>query len=206
MSAASTRQAVEQGGAWPAYRALVGAALIAGLVVAGVYEGTRPVIAEKRARALEAAVTRLVPGTVTVQGFARAEDGRFVTALPAEARVWAGYDDAGELTGFAIVGEIMGYQDRIRGLVGVDAGSRRLTGLVVLENRETPGLGSRIASDGAFLAQFAGLELPVADLASQVQAISGATVSSRAVVRLVSATATAWLAPIREHLEDFRHG
>lgn len=192
--------------AWIAYRALVGAALIAGLVVAAVYEGTKPVIAEKQARALEAAVGRLVPGTVAVRGFAQDAAGGFVPAAPADARIWAGYDDRGELTGLAIVGQAMGYQDRIRGLVGVDASAERLTGLVILENRETPGLGSRIAHDEAFLRQFSNRELPLGDLSASVDAISGATVSSRAVMHLVSGAASAWVAPVREHLGDFRRG
>jgi len=191
---------------WAAYRALVGAALIAGFVVAVVYEGTRPIIAVKQARALEAAVGRLVPGTVEVRGFAQNQAGGFAPAAPADASVWAGYDDAGELTGIAIVGESMGYQDRIRGLVGLDAGANRLTGLVILENRETPGLGARIAHDAAFLGQFSGRALPLGDLSESVDAISGATVSSRAVMRLVSGVASKWVEPVREHLGDFSRG
>jgi electron transport complex protein RnfG len=83
---------------------------------------------------------------------------------------------------------------------------QRLTGLVILENRETPGLGARIAHDEAFLGQFRGRELPLGDLSASVDAISGATVSSRAVMRLVSSAASAWVAPVREHLGDFRRG
>lgn len=192
--------------AWIAYRALVGAALVAGLVVAAVYEGTKPVIAEKQARALEAAVGRLIPGTVEVRGFAQNSAGGFLPAAPEDASVWAGYDDAGELTGIAIVGEAMGYQDRIRGLVGLDARAERLAGLVILENRETPGLGARIAHDEHFLGQFSGLDLPLGDLSANVDAISGATVSSRAVMRLVTGAAATWVGPVREHLGDFRRG
>ncbi len=78
-----------------------------------------------------------------------------------------------------------GYSGRIRILVGVRADDT-LNGLEILEQAETPGLGARIGEPD-FLRQFAGR--PVADTrwavkkdGGDVDAITGATISPRAVV------------------------
>jgi electron transport complex protein RnfG len=72
----------------------------------------------------------------------------------------------------------------------------------VLESRETPGLGDRIYKDQAFVDQFRDLavepavvlvkEAPTAP--NQVDAITGATISSTAVVKIVNAGNEEWLA------------
>jgi electron transport complex protein RnfG len=76
-----------------------------------------------------------------------------------------------------------GYGGPIVLLVGVDTKEGKITGLKVLEHQETPGLGSNVAEAG-FLSQFLGksLESPFR-VGEDVQAVSGATISSRAVAR-----------------------
>jgi len=75
-----------------------------------------------------------------------------------------------------------------------DAPDRRLIAVDVLEHHETPGLGDRIEPEGTdFLQQFSGLELghirPVdwepRRRGGRFDAITGATVTSRAVIRAV---------------------
>ncbi len=106
--------------------------------------------------------------------------------------------------GFVIETVTRGYADDIRMLVGVDMDGR-VTGLVVAEAHETFGLGSRILTDHAFLAQFLngngsftigssqsdGFSSATQTGGStgdetQVDGISGATVSSKAVARCVN--------------------
>ena len=103
--------------------------------------------------------------------------------------------------GFIIETVTRGYADDIRMLIGVSK-EGRVTGLVVAQAHETLGLGSRILTDHEFLSQFlngtgsfaaaaadafsgATGETDTAD-AAQVDAISGATVSSKAVIRCVN--------------------
>ena len=70
----------------------------------------------------------------------------------------------------------------------------------VLESRETPGLGDKIYKDAKFVAEFRELVVdPVIELikghgerANQVDAITGATISSRAVVKILNQTNTVW--------------
>lgn len=83
----------------------------------------------------------------------------------------------------------------IRAAVGVD-GVGRVTGLAILEQNETPGLGARIAEPW-FRRQFRGRRAPVeldpegtasAD-PGRVDAVTGASISSRAVRDLVNRAA-----------------
>ena len=103
--------------------------------------------------------------------------------------------------GFVIETVTRGYADDIQMLVGVTK-EGHVTGLVVLEAHETLGLGSRILTDHVFLSQFlngnGSFAAATADAFSgatgeaetgdetQVDSISGATVSSKAVIRCVN--------------------
>jgi Na+-transporting NADH:ubiquinone oxidoreductase subunit C len=83
----------------------------------------------------------------------------------------------------------------IRAAVGVDAAGN-LTGLAILEQNETPGLGARIAEPW-FRLQFRGKRAPLdldpegtrAPAPDRVDAVTGATISSRAVRDLVNRAA-----------------
>jgi Na+-transporting NADH:ubiquinone oxidoreductase subunit C len=83
----------------------------------------------------------------------------------------------------------------IRAAVGVDAAGS-LTGLAILDQNETPGLGARIAEPW-FRLQFRGKRAPVdldpegtrAPAPDRVDAVTGATISSRAVRDLVNRAA-----------------
>lgn len=106
--------------------------------------------------------------------------------------------------GFVIETVTYGYAGDIRMFIGV-SNDGKVTGLVVREAHETYGLGSRILTDHAFLAQFlnqsgsfeiathgadafsgATAEAATEGESIQVDGISGATVSSKAVARCVS--------------------
>lgn len=106
------------------------------------------------------------------------------------AQTVAGSDEAiraayrGE-TGFVVETCTRGYAGDIVLLVGVsDAG--RTTGLVVRNLRETPGLGRAALRDHAFLAQLLNTSGDAA-VGVNVDAITGATVTSRAIARGVNA-------------------
>ena len=106
--------------------------------------------------------------------------------------------------GFVIETVTYGYAGEIRMYIGVNFDGK-VQGLVVREAHETMGLGSRILTDHVFLAQFlnktgsfevathgadafsgATGEVAADGESVQVDGISGATVSSKAVVRCVN--------------------
>jgi electron transport complex protein RnfG len=182
------------------------AGLCSGLAVAGIFLATQPRIERNRAEALEAAIYRVLEGATRRAAFVVRDDALAPFedpggGLPREEAVYAGYDAQGALVGFAIPAEGAGFQDTVKLLYGVDVGRRRVIGLEVLESRETPGLGDKIVKDPKFLANFRDLALDPEIVAvkkgrtrpNEVDAISGATISSNAVVRIVNEANRRWL-------------
>jgi len=182
-----------------ALRMIVGlgvAGAVAGLLIVGVFEATFETIAAHKAEVLRRAVAEVL------QGPARYEthyvvDGRVVDERPAGGSeedalpIHVGFDADGRVTGVAVAAAGAGFQDVITLLYGFDPTTARLLGMKVLESRETPGLGDRIEKDPAFVAQFAGARPPLVVVKrptgadGEIDAISGATISSRAVVRMI---------------------
>ena len=77
-----------------------------------------------------------------------------------------------------------GYAGDIRMMVGV-SNEGTVTGLVVLDMEETYGLGANALTDHKFLSQMLNTS-GEAEVGTNVDAISGATVTSKAVVRSVN--------------------
>jgi Na+-transporting NADH:ubiquinone oxidoreductase subunit NqrC len=82
----------------------------------------------------------------------------------------------------------------IEGIITLDSSLQRIAGVRVLVQEETPGLGDRI-KDPDYLAAYSGkstqepLELAIrrkATLENEIDAISGATLSSQAMVKVVN--------------------
>jgi electron transport complex protein RnfG len=65
----------------------------------------------------------------------------------------------------------------------------------VLESKETPGLGDKIEKDQVFVGQFSGAQPPLVGVKKgkrsgprEVDMITGATISSKAVIRIINNT------------------
>ena len=178
------------------------AGLISGLAIVGIYEATFQTIAENRARELREAVFTVLPGIDSMREMVYRE-GRLVEgeAAAEESSVYAGYDSKGEFQGYAIPARGPGFQDTIVLLYGYRLDTARVVGMQVLESRETPGLGDKIFKDPDFVAEFESLEVQPAivlvkgggSAANEVDSITGATISSRAVVRIINLANENWL-------------
>ncbi len=91
-----------------------------------------------------------------------------------------------------------GFADKIEVLIGLNMDASKITGLYVLSQNETPGLGNKIVDSGpgTYRAQFDGkstatpLTVTKANDASlsneKIDAITGATISSESVVDIVN--------------------
>ncbi len=98
-----------------------------------------------------------------------------------------------ELAGWVIKAGGQGYADKIDLLIGVDPGVKTLTGLFILDQKETPGLGNKITFPGwrrQFVGKSTARPLVVAKGTPggghTIDAITGATISSRSVTRIVN--------------------
>jgi len=136
--------------------------------------------------------------------------------------VYAGYDDENRLAGIAVEAQGMGYQDVIHVLYGYSFAEEAIVGIRVLGSRETPGLGDKIETDPDFLANFERLTVAlIGDLSAvahpiefvkkgqkqepwQIDGITGATISSKAIAAILSGSTAHWIPRIRRNLDDFR--
>ena len=182
------------------------AGFCSGLALVGAYMITQPRIARNRAEALGAAIYEVLPGARNRealsfrQGELAPVEGADADPAAAEA-IYAGYDEAGTRVGFAIPAEGPGFQDTIKLIYGYDPARRRIVGMRVLESRETPGLGDKIIKDESFVTNFSDLRVTPEVVVvkrgrtsdNEVDAISGATISSNAVVKILNESNARWL-------------
>lgn len=175
------------------------AGLIAGVAIVGAYEATLPTITANKAAELREGVLEVLPGSTRLEGRAL-QDGKLI-ATEDNPKVYAGLRDDGSLVGYAIPAEGGGFQDTIKLLFGFDPRTGKIVGYRVLDSRETPGLGDRIFKDKPFVAQFKDLAVePTVILTKpgqgtqpfEVDSISGATISSRAVVKILNGAMGEW--------------
>lgn len=96
------------------------------------------------------------------------------------------------LAGFVLKAQAKGFNSQIEILTALNL-SLEVSQVKILSHNETPGLGTRI-TEGDFLSRFKNKGL---EGLSQVEAISGATISSSAVIKAVKGN----LAGLKEELE-----
>jgi electron transport complex protein RnfG len=201
---------------WAMIRTLGLVSAICGLIIVGSYELTLPAVKENKRIALERAVFKVVPSAKSVAAYYAMPGGDVVAAgegdtPPGAIKFYAAYDEAGKLAGVAAEASAKGYADEVRIMFGYQADCQCVTGIGVVSMRETPGIGDKIRSDKEFLANFRALDVKVnADMTAlvnevktvkhgtknqpwQIDAISGATVTSRAVGRGINEAAQALL-------------
>ena len=132
------------------------AGMISGLALVGIYLFTAPIIEANKAEALRRAIFLVVPGSESYQTL-ELQDSGLVAIDPEQKkgnkggeRIYAAFDGAGDLLGFAIPGAEPGFQDLIQGIFGYRADERMIIGFEVLDSKETPGLGDKIIKDQHF--------------------------------------------------------
>jgi electron transport complex protein RnfG len=170
--------------------------LISGTLLAVSFEATEPTIRAYDEQKMREAALEVVPGADTAKPLG--ED--LAEVAPSEARLFAVY--AGETrVGFAIPAQGTGFQDVIKLIYGYDPARRRIVGMKVLDSKETPGLGDKIFKDAAFVAQFSDLATEPhvvpkkqgeASAENEIDCITGATISSKAVARILDESSQAW--------------
>lgn len=172
------------------------AGAVAGMAIVMVFQWANPRIEAHRALVLAQAITEVLGGPERYETV-YVEDGK-LTPQPADTagldRVYVGYDAADQPVGVAMVAAEAGFQDVITLIFGYDPGTGDLMGMKVLESKETPGLGDKIEKDSAFVGGFSGVGTPLlgvkSDRASgadeEVVMITGATISSRAVIGIIN--------------------
>jgi len=190
-----------------------------GAALAGVETWLRPTIEANKLAATIRWIPRIVPG---------ADARRSARAAPIVVTVGTGRNETpydvfraldyqGGQIGWVVRASGKGFADKIEVLIGLDARAETITGLSILDQKETPGLGNKIEKMGdkkhkGFLWQFryhhprAGRPLVVttasprkgeAGGANKIRAVAGATISSKSVCSIIN---EALSRPLREKL------
>lgn len=136
-----------------------------------------------------------IPTLVEGADASKTKEIRILGTNGKKIRVYQVFDASEKHIGWVFPGIGQGFADAISVIIGLDAQAETLTGLYVLDQKETPGLGNFI-TDEPFRSQFAGKSCltPVSAIAGkpvnpqQVQAVTGATISSKAVCDIVNAS------------------
>jgi electron transport complex protein RnfG len=200
MSSSSVPQAIPEPRTWRLIATLALAGLLSGLAIVGIYEVTLPRITANKAERLRKAVFEVVPGSERLERVVW-NGSALVPAEEGDPAVYRALTTSGELVGYAIPSGGPGFQDNIELIYGFVPSRQRIVGMQILESRETPGLGDRIFKDPEFVAQFRDLAVePEVKLVkghgtaeNEVDAITGATISSNAVVKIINSGNEAWL-------------
>ncbi len=182
------------------------AGALAGLLIVVVNLHTKPIIDKYRAEQLRLAIYEVLPG-VSLYRTLYLVDGALSAVVPAGAKAvdfrqaYVGYDEAGEMIGVAASRGESGFQDIVLVIFGFEPESGVLLGMKVLESKETPGLGDKIFKDQVFVDQFfARPQTPLVAIKAgsgkgqpgEIDAITGATISSKVVVSIINNGIAEW--------------
>jgi electron transport complex protein RnfG len=190
--------------AWKLLLTLALAGALSGWLVVSVYKLTLPAVQRHAAQQAYAAVHEVLKGPARWDTLYLVNNALTRTA-PAKAdlaeipKAFVGYDTAGKRVGVAVTAAEPGFQELLTLMIGFDPASGTLIGFKVLDQKETPGLGDKIERDTAFGAQFGGRATPLVGVKgrpgkspTEVQTITGATISSRAVIRIINNGVAKW--------------
>lgn len=175
--------------------------LISGTFLALVGTMTEDRIEMNRQSEIQKAIIELIPETESSR---KIYEEKSLT-------VYESLDENENTVGFAVYASGTGFQDVITLMYGIDPSISKMRDLLILDQKETPGLGAKIADEESFLRFWENrncenplaLRKPAVDspeklAPSEVNAITGATISSEKVLGIVNSS----LARLREIKEE----
>lgn len=146
--------------------------LLSSSILAVVNAVTGPRIMLQKQQEEAAALKAVLPAA---EAFKQDKEDEFV--------YYSGYDKNNKLAGFVVKCGGKGYSSFIEVLAGLNT-SLEITDIKILSQNETPGLGNKITG-ADFQSRFKGKD---PDSVAGVDAIAGATISSRAVINSIKET------------------
>jgi electron transport complex protein RnfG len=175
--------------------------LISGAFLTGVATLTKEKIALNVQAEIEEAIREVV------------DNAKINTVLHEEENlvIYRESEDDGDLAGFAVQATGVGFQDKITLMFGLDPTLKKITGLTIIDQKETPGLGAKIEDWNAFLKFWKNrdasgrltLRKPPTStidelLPTEINTITAATISSTKVLEIVNVS----LERVRELIEQ----
>lgn len=157
-------------------------AVISGISLSFVYQATLPRIEQNRTDELKSSIFVVSP-------LAKSYEKKKVVS----GEYYQVYDENKKEAGIAFLAAGSGYAGEIRIIVGLTQDLTTITGIKVMEQVETPGLGANIVA-GSFTSQFKNLNVTnmincvktTPQQPNEIKAITGATISSVAVTNIIN--------------------
>jgi electron transport complex protein RnfG len=173
---------------------LIVASFFFGLLLAVTNAAWRPMIIQNEIDKFNDLARELLTEAANFETAAEAVEVDTGKGKKVKTDVKKGVSADGKCVGWAFICEGSGFADKIKLVLTVDTGFEKLAGFGVLASNETPGFGDKIKND--FLrSQFRGAPTAQLELTktgddkkidSEIVAITGATVSSEAVVEILN--------------------
>ena len=177
---------------------LIVASFFFGLLIAVTNAALSPRIRQNEINKRNSMVTVLLPGA---KDFILMEEQIEIQSLQGKkekVEIYKAMSAADECVGWSFEAVGSGFADKIKLVIALDKNFEKIAGFDVLSSNETPGFGDQIKYD-YYRDQFKGApagELKLVTIGerskidSEIVAISGATISSEAVVEIVSNSIT----------------
>ena len=167
------------------------ACLLSGVIIAGAYAFTHPIAVEQKIIQQNLAMKELVV------------DAKDFKAVDGKTGWYAALKD-GKVIAYVVPAETKGYGGAIKMLTAVSPDGKDL-GYKILTHNETPGLGDK-ATEPKFSQQFIGkaahdMEVVKVPTDKNIQALTGATITSRAVTKGIREAVEEVAAYVASHKE-----
>ena len=190
---------------WRLVAMMTAAGALAGLLIVTAFQVTLPRIQHHQGEVMQLAIQEVLKSPARFDTL-YLHNGVLVRRLPDGVsqkgieKIYLGYDKDGKRIGFAVSAAENGFQDLVTLMFGYDAAKHRLIAMKVIANKETPGLGDKIEKDRNFVNEFADAATPMEGVKpgsgkegeNDIAMITGATISSRAVIRIINNAIARW--------------
>jgi len=212
---------------------LGGIAMLSGLLVVLTWQLTLAPIQENQRIMIEKAIFQVIPGATQRKSYVLTDNGpelfdshsnsnKKKAANKSTVKFYAAYDTQGHLKGIAAEAAAQGYADMVRLLYGYDPQCQCIRGFSIIKMTETPGLGDKILTDKNFLDNFSALDArlshdrktlsnPIITVKHgskknpwEIDAISGATITSKAVGKAINQGAEQLLPELYPYLQQLQ--
>ncbi len=195
---------------------------ICGLIIVSAYQSTFDAVQNNKRVATERSIFKVFPAAQKIEAYVLENGAIAKSADLPRSDFFAVYGEKNAFLGIAAQGQAKGYGDLVRLIFAYNPQCECVTGMAVISMAETPGIGDKILTDKKFLANFekldARLNAEMSALANaieavksgtkanpwQIDSISGATITSRAVGKAINDAANALLPQIVPHLDDLK--
>ena len=185
---------------------LIVASFCFGLLIAVTSAGLSPRIRQNEINKRNRLVSALLPEARDFIPLDEKIEFQPPRGKPENIEIYKAVSKTGECVGWSFEAIGSGFQDKIKLVIAVDKDFEKIAGFDVLSSNETPGFGDQIKND-YYRNQFKGApagELKLVTVGepkkidSEIVAISGATISSEAVVDIINNAVTQIKKQIKE--------